>query len=116
VDQRGTGRHTAPWRKVVVGTARLLAVPAAAVAVFVLGQFFGELSVGRNFVGGLLAALGTVGLLYPGATFRLDAPRRWFAGPRPGPSQSYLTTSRIAGVIMLIGSVLWVLLVPESAY
>jgi hypothetical protein len=86
------------------------AVPFAGITVFVLGRVVGELSLGHTFLAAIAALVGTAALLFPASMFALDAPRRWFAGSRPGPSRSYLWSSRIAGAILLAGGIAMVLL------
>jgi uncharacterized membrane protein len=88
-----------------------LAPLLAGVGVLALGQAFGDMSTGKTIMLAVVAALGTAALLFPGSFIGWDAPRHWFAGPRPEPSRAYLIGNRIGGGVLLVGAILVVLLV-----
>jgi hypothetical protein len=79
---------------------------AVGAGVYALGQSVGEETTDRDGWSGVGAVVGVLAILFPAAFFEADAPRRWFSGPRPGPSASYLWTSRITGIVLVVGSVL----------
>jgi len=114
VDQSRTNQGAARLRW-VMRVASVLAGPAAGVAVVVLAKTFGHPNGTQEFWAGALAVVGAWALLFPGLFFRLDAPGWWFAGPRPKPSPAYLRFNRVAGVLMLVGSVLLALLLPAPS-
>ena len=80
---------------------------------YALGRTFGELTNDDYVLAGFIAFLGVASILAPGAFFGLDTPRWWFAGDRPGPSKAYRVSGHIAGVVLVVGSVLAVLLLSE---
>jgi hypothetical protein len=94
--------------------AQELAIPAAGIAVFALGQLYGDDTTGTHLLEGFFASAVTVDLVYPGAFFGWSAPRWWFAGPRPGPSATYLRWSRIGAAVLLALLVLAALLGTPS--
>jgi hypothetical protein len=109
VDDRRRTRQRARLRYL----AQELAVPAVGIAVFALGQSYGDDTTGMHLLEGFLAAAATVDLIYPGAFFGWNAPRWWFAGPRPGPSPTYLRWTRIGSAVVLACCVLAALFVSQ---
>jgi hypothetical protein len=91
-----------------------LVAPAAGIGVYALGRNFGEQTATEDFWCGVAAFAGVLTIRYPAAFFGMDAPGWWFSGNRPGPSNAYLWSSRIAGVVMVVGSVLAVLFLSEA--
>ncbi len=88
---------------------------AAAAGVYALGRSVGDETTDKDGWAAFAAFAGVLAILFPAMFFEADAPRRWFAGPRPGPSTTYLWTSRITGILLVVGSVLAVLFLTEPA-